>query len=265
MSFLACFSLLFAFFTHEGKAPIDAITTLMVAPELTDIQEQTREGGEELKSIDQTEDLAPIAEPQSPINQALDNGADEAPLPQVFEGESDEQVIERITTYLERVDTLSGKFYQQAPSGTLSTGAFFIRRPGLLRFDYDPPTPLLIVANGGTVFVTDEALKTTDSYPVGKTPLKYLLRKKIDLDKAEIVAVEREPDAVAVTLKPRDGETEGELTLVFAAPTLSLLRWVVRDVRNGLTIVDLVDVVEDKKLENELFRIPETKSPFLKD
>ena len=181
-----------------------------------------------------------------------------------FADESDAAVIERIVTWLESVDTLQGKFYQQAPSGTFSKGAFFIRRPGLLRFEYDPPTELLIVANGGTVFVRDEALKTTDSYPVGKTPLKFLLRKKIKLDDADITNVERAVDAVGVTLLSRDEETEGELTLVFSAPEISLLRWVVRDQQNGLTIVDLMDVVEDARISSERFRIPETESPFLK-
>lgn len=200
----------------------------------------------------------------SPPNEVI-SPSEQAPVSNVFEDKSDEEVIALAIAYLEELDTLNGKFYQQAPSGTLSTGKFFIRRPGLLRFEYDPPTPLLIVANGGVVFVRDEALKTTDSYPVGRTPLKFLLRKKIDLDKADIVNLERGPDAIAITLSARDEETEGELSLVFTAPEINLIRWVVRDARNGLTIVDLTDVVQDERLNNNLFRIPETQSPFLKN
>ena len=185
--------------------------------------------------------------------------------PLVFEGKTDEEITAMVVEHLENIATLQGKFYQQAPSGTLSTGTFHIRRPGLLRFTYDPPTELLIVANGGTVFVRDEALQTTDSYPVRKTPLKFLLRRKIDFDKADIVSIERGVDAIAITLSSRDEDTEGELTLVFSAPDLGLIRWVVRDARNGMTIVDLIDVERDVTIANSVFRIPETKSPFLVD
>lgn len=208
-------------------------------------------------------DLGPT-EAQLPVNTIV--SPEEPPLAElVYADKTDEEVIQIAIDYLENIETLSGKFYQQAPSGTLSTGQFYIRRPGLLRFDYDPPTDLLIVANGGTVFVTDEALKTTDSYPVGRTPLKFLLRKKVKLDDAQIVGVERGPEAFAITLSAQDEETEGELTLAFSAPEVGLVRWVVRDARNGLTIVDLTNVKQDERLRNELFRIPETKSPFLKN
>ncbi|MEQ8934889.1 MAG: outer membrane lipoprotein carrier protein LolA, partial [Amphiplicatus sp.] len=86
----------------------------------------------------------------------------EAPL--AFADLSDEEVVERVLTALESVTTLEGDFTQVAPSGAVSTGKFHLRRPGLLRFEYDPPTPLLIIANGGLVYVRDEALETTDSY-----------------------------------------------------------------------------------------------------
>ncbi len=195
----------------------------------------------------------------------LDNEVPEIPIIKVFPDKTDDEVVQLVTDHLEKIDTLQAKFYQQAPSGALSQGQLSLRRPGLLRFEYEPPSPLLIIANGGTVFVTDKELKTTDSYPVRATPLKFLLRKKIDFDKAKIIQVDRGSDAIAVTIAANDEETQGELTLVLSAPEIGLIRWVVRDARNGLTIIDLDNVVLDEKLNNGLFRIPETKSPFLKD
>ncbi|MEO1150981.1 MAG: outer membrane lipoprotein carrier protein LolA [Pseudomonadota bacterium] len=191
--------------------------------------------------------------------------AEQAPVKLAFADKSDEELVAMGRAWLESVETLSGRFIQQAPSGTVSSGTFKIRRPGLLRFDYEPPSKLLIVANGGTVFVRDEALKTTDSYPVGRTPLKFLLRRKIDFEAAKILGVERGPDAYAIALAATDEETDGELSLVFSAVDNALMRWVVKDVRNGLTVVDLFDVEKDKRLNNSLFRIPETESPFLKN
>lgn len=185
--------------------------------------------------------------------------------PLAYDGESDEAVVDRLVAYLEGIDTLKGDFTQIAPSGNVTTGRFFLRRPGLLRFEYDPPTPLLIVANSGLVYVRDEELETTDSYPVGRTPLKFLLQEEIDRSAVEIMAVDRGVDTVAVTLASPDEETEGELSVIVSAPEMSLKRWVVRDLQNGVTIVTLDNVSAGERLANRLFRAPEAGGQFLKN
>ena len=126
---------------------------------------------------DATTALKPAVTSAAPVTEASaeDEAAFDEPL--VFEGESDTAVANKLIEYLENIDTLNGDFTQIAPSGAISVGKFYLRRPGFLRFEYEPPTPLLLVANGGMVYVRDEALETTDSYPVGKTPLKFLLSK----------------------------------------------------------------------------------------
>ena len=183
----------------------------------------------------------------------------------VFAGESDDVLVDRLLDYLQEIDTLNGDFTQIAPSGAISSGRFYIRRPGFLRFEYDPPTPLLIVANGGMVYVRDEALETTDSYPVGRTPLKFLLRKKVDLGPTKVIGVDRGVDSFAVTLGSDDEETEGELTMIVSAPDLTLERWIVRDIQNGITVVTLDNVKSGEKLANGLFRTPDAGGQFLKN
>jgi outer membrane lipoprotein-sorting protein len=202
---------------------------------------------------------------QPAASEAGDAEAEQPPLeaPPVFENETDEAVAEKLISYVENLDTLNGDFTQIAPSGAISSGRFYLRRPGFLRFEYDPPTPLLIVANSGLVYVRDEDLETTDSYPVGKTPLKFLLSKKIDRDDARIIGVDRGVDNVAVTFASDDEETEGELTLIANAPELELRRWIVRDLQGGLTIVTLDNVKTGERLANNLFRAPEAGGRFL--
>lgn len=190
---------------------------------------------------------------------------EEVPSELVFANESDDALAERVLASLEAIDTLQGEFTQIAPSGAISTGRFYLRRPGLLRFEYDAPSPLLIVATGGTVFVRDEALETTDSYPVGRTPLKFLLKKRIELDDAKVVAVDRSADSAAVTFASEDEETEGELSVVVRAPDLQLEEWIVRDPQNGVTIVTLDNVVAGEPIPNRLFAAPRADSPFLKN
>ncbi len=188
---------------------------------------------------------------------------DEFSDPLVFDGESDEAVAAKLIAYIESIDTLTGDFTQIAPSGAISDGKFYLRRPGFLRFEYEPPTPLLIVANSGMVYVRDEALETTDSYPVGRTPLKFLLAKKIDRKDAKLVHVDRGVDNVAVTFSSSDEETEGELTLIASAPDFTLRRWIVRDLQGGMTIVTLDNVQAGERLANSLFAAPEAGGRFI--
>jgi len=185
--------------------------------------------------------------------------------PLAFEGDSDEAVVARLRDYLEGVDTLQGDFTQVAPSGAVSTGRVYLRRPGFLRFEYDPPSPYLIVANGGMVYLRDDALETTDSYPVGTTPLKFLLRKQVDLEDALVIGVDRGVDTVAVTFASEDEETQGELTLIVKAPEMTLARWIVRDLQRGITVVSLDNVEEGMTLAARLFEIPEAGGIFLKN
>jgi outer membrane lipoprotein-sorting protein len=190
--------------------------------------------------------------------------AAEEPNRRVFAELNDKAVVDRVLASIEGITTLQSDFTQIAPSGAESTGKFYLRRPGLLRFEYDEPSPVLIVATGGTVFVEDKALETTDSYPVGKTPLKYLLKKRVELGEAKIVSVDRGEDSVAVTFAS-NVEDEGELSLILAAPALELQQWIVRDPQNGVTFVTLSNVKRGGEIPNRLFAAPETGSAFLKD
>ncbi|MEM6358325.1 MAG: outer membrane lipoprotein carrier protein LolA, partial [Pseudomonadota bacterium] len=84
--------------------------------------------------------------------------------------------LARISNYLNGTETLQGQFVQVGPDGDLSTGTFFLRRPGRVRFEYDLPNPTLIVADGTWVGVTNRQSETLDRYPLSQTPLDILLR-----------------------------------------------------------------------------------------
>jgi len=189
----------------------------------------------------------------------------EEPNGLAFADVDDKTLVDRVLAAIENISTLESRFTQIAPSGATSTGKFYLRRPGLLRFEFNQPTPLLIVATGGTVFVRDEALETTDSYPVGRTPLKYLLRKRVELGDAKIVSVNRGEDTVAVTFASDKEETDGQLSVVMKGPELQLKEWIVRDPQNGVTMVTLSDVKLGANIPNRLFAAPETGSAFLKN
>lgn len=189
-----------------------------------------------------------------------------APEPaKAFSDLSDEAVAAEVLGHLESLTTLAGDFVQTAPSGAVVTGKVYLRRPGQIRFDYDDPSPITVVATGGVVYVENAELETTDSYPLKKTPLRFLLSKKIDIGDATLKAVERGSESVAVTYASADEETEGEITLVLSAPALSIEKWAVRDPQGGVTVVALSGVTAGGAIENRLFRAPEAGGAFIKD
>lgn len=215
---------------------------------------------------------APTATPEKPVIIAQAAAPVAADIPSAkpvsklaFADLSDEAVADAALKAVESLTTLSAKFRQTAPSGAVAMGDVKLRRPGQVRFDYDDPSPITIVGTGGVVYVENADLETTDSYPLGKTPLKFLLSKRIDIGDARLAGVERYEDAVAVTWVSTEEETEGSLTLYLTAPEMTVAQWAVADAQGGVTVVELIDPKLGEKLDNRLFRAPEAGGAFIRN
>ncbi|MEE4208158.1 MAG: outer membrane lipoprotein carrier protein LolA [Parvularcula sp.] len=174
-------------------------------------------------------------------------------------------LLEAAASCLQAIDNLEARFLQVAPSGNISTGKFFLSRPGKMRFDYDAPNPTTVIATGGLVYIHDEELNTTESYPVGETPLRYLLAKELDLDSAQVVGVEENEHGIKIILAAKDQNLQGQLALLFKPEPLTLAGWSFLDPNGELTMVSLEAVEEPRRLSSRLFRVPEAGGTFLRD
>ena len=210
--------------------------------------------------------LVQAEQPLAPV-EAAPASLERAQAPLLFEDLSDEAILDRVAAAIDAIDTLRAGFTQSAPSGRVATGTLSLDRPGRLRFDYDAPSAQRIVATGGLVYVHDADLETTDSYPVGQTPLRYLLSDGIDTDDVVLTGVDRLPGEVVVGLQAADDALSGEVALVFTGTegALTLARWAVVDPQGGLTVVALDDVETDVTLSRRLFRIPQAERRFGSD
>lgn len=182
-------------------------------------------------------------------------GQTETVLKPVFEDVSDADVYAKTLNYMADLDTMVARFRQTSPTGEVALGDLFLDRPGKLRFSYDEPNPQLIIAKGGKIYVYDKELETTLEYEVNKTPMRFLLQKKLDTDDVVMKHIERTFNSVAVTLASTDENLEGELVLVFSAPELELARWAVIDARQGVTVVDLTETKTGTKIKSKIFDI----------
>jgi outer membrane lipoprotein-sorting protein len=157
---------------------------------------------------------------------------------------------------LNGVQRLQGRFVQTAPGGARSAGAFYMQRPGRLRFEYDPPATLLIVADGNVVAMRDTALRTTDRTPLRSTPLHLILGERIDLERnARVTRVARSGQWLMVTARDRSGQTDGLITLHFYGPNAELRSWDVIDATGARTRITLSDLTRPASLDRSLFRL----------
>ena len=170
-------------------------------------------------------------------------------------------LIERISAYLSSVHTLVGDFVQVAPNGARSKGQFFIQKPGKVRFEYDPPSPIDIVADDQSVAVRDRSLATQDIYPLSQTPLRFLLSPNIDLLRdTNLVGVYADDTFATVVIE----ETQplvgtNRLMLMFDAKDLKLKQWVVTDPQGFDTTVAVYNLDTSKKPDPGIFTIDYTK------
>ena len=173
-----------------------------------------------------------------------------------------EAAITAIQAKLNSIGSMHGTFVQTGPDGGRSEGRVYIQRPGKMRFEYDLPHPMLIIADGRRVAVENRKAKTTDQYPLRLTPLGMLLKENINLrDEANVLAVSIGPETVSIIMEDKDSKVPGQLTLVFAVGTYDLLEWSVRDAQGLVTSVALYDIVEGEQVSAKLFYINENIFP----
>ena len=169
---------------------------------------------------------------------------------------ADARDLTRISNYLNGISTLEGSFVQVGHDGELSEGAFYMRRPGRIRFEYKPPNPALVVADGTWVGVYDTRLNTLDRIPLGSTPLSILLKKNVDLKTENAVqGIERAPGLMRVTAVDPKEPDQGSITMVFADNPLELRQWIVVDKQGLTTTVALSDMRSNVELDPNLFFI----------
>jgi outer membrane lipoprotein-sorting protein len=157
---------------------------------------------------------------------------------------------------------MTGGFTQIDPNGDAEEGKFYIEKPGRMRFEYNPPTPTLIVSDGTTVAVKNTKLDTTDRYPLVSTPLDIVLSDHLDLKtNDQVTGVSREGNSLVLKARSADKNVQGEITIVFSDPGLELRQWTVVDPQGLATTVALRDVEKDAKLSPSLF-VLEEHNPF---
>jgi outer membrane lipoprotein-sorting protein len=170
---------------------------------------------------------------------------------------SQRAIVDRVSAYLSSVQVLSGDFVQIGPDGGRTVGKFYLQKPGRVRFDYDPPSPLDVIADGSSVVVRDRRLATQDLYPLSQTPLRFLLADQIDLVRdTNLVGVSQDNNFISVTIEERQLFVgTHRLMLMFSAKDMQLRQWTVTDPQGYDTTVAIYNIDTVHRPDPNLFRI----------
>lgn len=163
----------------------------------------------------------------------------------------------KVSSYLSSLQTLVGNFVQVGPDGTKTKGGFYIQKPGKVRFEYDPPTPIDIIADGSSLAVRDRNLATQDIYPLSQTPLRFLLSDRIDLLKdTNVVSVASDDMFISITIEEKQALIgTSRLMLMIGTKDGQLKQWTVTDPQGYDTTVAVYNLDTSKKVDPSMFKI----------
>lgn len=172
------------------------------------------------------------------------------------------KTITRIEKYLSGISSITSDFIQVAPDGSLSSGKFFLERPNRMRWQYNPPTPILMVANGSELIYYDYELEQISHIPLDSTLIGFLAQEKISFDNSVGVFLFSETAGnINIGIAQRARPNDGRLVLEFSDKPLLIRKMVVTDTNGQVTTVSLNKASFDLKIDKNLFEFKDPRKP----
>ncbi|MGR3501921.1 LolA family protein [Pseudaestuariivita sp.] len=170
---------------------------------------------------------------------------------------ADKLSLNAISNYLNGLQQAKSPFTQINEDGSISTGTIFIKRPGRIRFEYNPPEQTLVLAAGGEVAIFDEKSNVgPDRYPLRRTPLSIILAKNVNLNQARMVTGHSfDGTATVVTAQDPEHPEYGNIEMKFTSGPIELRQWVINSDNGSTTTVILSGLDTRARLNNNMFNI----------
>ena len=172
----------------------------------------------------------------------------------------DKSLIVKAEKYLNSITGLQGGFNQTA-KGKTEKGTFSMLRPGRVRLDYKN-APIQLISDGKDLYFYDKSLDQITTVPLTSTPAGILVRKKIDLQNADINVFETSDDKNTFTLKMnlRGQEGLGHMDVLFDKNPVKLKAWSVVDATSNKTDVSFSDLKTKTDFGKNYFQLSRHKT-----
>jgi outer membrane lipoprotein-sorting protein len=192
-----------------------------------------------------------------PVLMVLLSGAGQPAILRAIYNDQQKAELDKVSAYLNNIHSLKADFVQIGPDGGVAQGEIDIQKPGQIRFAFNPPSPMLIVATKGEIYVKNSRLNTLDHYDLDDTPLGILLNQDVDLKtNRSVLGVFEQNGALVVQARSALNQNRSNITLFFSLPTIELRQWIVKDNQGGNTTVALGNVQIGAHLDPSIFTVP---------
>jgi outer membrane lipoprotein-sorting protein len=167
-------------------------------------------------------------------------------------------LIQKVSLYFNQMSDLKGAFVQTSADNKRAHGKFYVKRPGRFRFDYGPPSRVVILSDGEYLAIQDHDLKTDDRIALAQTPFRVLMRRDVDLLRdAHILEVQDVSDVIVLLLEDKNPDNPGRIKLYLGKkPDLELKEWVTTDNQGLETRIELSEVTRVDNLDAGMFKPP---------
>jgi outer membrane lipoprotein-sorting protein len=163
--------------------------------------------------------------------------------------------VPEIEKYFNAIRTLKARFVQSNPNGSIIQGTLYVRRPGRMRFEYDPPSQLKIVADGFQVTMWDPTTKDFGQWPIGWTAASFLVKDPFSLSgDLRVEKLERVNGLIEATMSQTKRPKDGKAIVRFAENPLTLRGWTIIDDRGKQVSIALTDMQTGMQLADSLFK-----------
>jgi outer membrane lipoprotein-sorting protein len=161
-----------------------------------------------------------------------------------------------VERFLNSIRTFKARFVQSNPNGSIAQGTLYVWRPGRMRFEYDPPSQLKIVADGYQVTMWDPATKDFGQWPIGWTAASWLAKDPITLSgDLRVEKFERASNGLLeMTMTQARKPQEGKVIVRFSENPMALQGWTIIDSRGQRVNIALSNVQPNVQLTESLFK-----------
>ncbi|MER2507229.1 MAG: outer membrane lipoprotein carrier protein LolA [Amaricoccus sp.] len=165
--------------------------------------------------------------------------------------------VSAINAYLVALRNAQGRFRQTNPNGSVQTGAFYLAKPGRIRFEYDQPKGAMVIADGTNVGVFDpKSNRNPTRYPLSRTPLSLLLRENLSLrEPGMVLGATRDAAGVHVTVVDPRAPNDGRMVMTFSEDPIALRAWAITTKTGQRTEVALTELSTGVSSNPSLFNI----------
>lgn len=164
--------------------------------------------------------------------------------------------LREIEAYLNGISTLTSRFVQVTSEGSYAEGEVSLARPDRVRFEYDPPDPVLLISDGDEFIYYDKELEQATYLSLEDTPLWFIMREEVVFDdRIRVIDLARRGNTLYLTLEDARYPDLGQVTLLFSEGPLQLRRWDIRDPQGIVTEVALIRPSFDRPIDRDVFSI----------